>query len=57
MVSWFPWFLEWFPGVPGYLVGVPGYLSLSLLPEVVPGSLDLVWYLIMGTEDTGWGGW
>ena len=43
MVHWFPWFPEWYPGVvPGYLIGVPGNLSLSLLSEVVPGSIGLV---------------
>ena len=51
MVPWFPWFLEWYPGVvPGYLIRVPGYVSCLLLPEVVPGSLGLVGYLIRGTE-------
>ena len=61
MVPWFPWFLEFVPGylemvpgypgvVPGYLSRVPGYVSCLLLPEVVPGSLGLVGYLIRGTE-------
>ena len=58
LAPWFAWFLEWYPGVvPGYLIRVPGYLSCLLLPEVVPGSLGLVGYLIRGTEKLGWGGW
>ena len=52
MVPWFPWFLEWYPGVvPGYLIRVPGYVSCLLLPEVVPGSLGLVGYLIRGLSN------
>ena len=52
MVHWFPWFLEWYPGVvPGYLIRVPGYVSCLLLPEVVPGSLGLVGYLIRGLSN------